>query len=162
MRKGSILNLNGEVVRVLSSFATEVVLEIVRTGNICIEPLTVVRRAAPTLPVPVPSDTARPKRHRRQVPYTLYLFHLGNDIYKIGITKNVQKRARSLKTGLLHHPILLERWHMPRDRAAMIEGAVKRHISRNGQCGTGGTEVFRSVTPRRAVGMVERIVQQTA
>lgn len=156
MRTGSVLNLNGEAVRVLSVFGSEVLLEIIRTRNVCVEPLKAVSFAPPTQYVqrsPEEGKTKRRKPTRSRI--SLYLLSLGNKTYKIGISKNLKKRMRKLQTALFDRPELVKSWDMACDHARASETAIKRQITECGWRGHAGTEVFQSVTHASALRMVE-------
>lgn len=88
----------------------------------------------------------------------IYMAQLGSDHVKIGRTRNVKNRMKSLQTAVPFAVRVLKTWKVATGDAARLETTVKHSFQKKFHQGGGGTEVFQMYKPDhgRAIKMIDR------
>ena len=165
---GDITRVNGRAVKVLSMFEKEVFLQFCDTGTTTLEKIAILDGLVPTRqtrvahpPTPQPPAPIKKKSKKKILESTfVYLFKVG-DIYKIGKTKNLEKRRKILSCASGTKISILKTWKFNKDTATKNESLVKRFLKDNTMlCEGGSTEHFHHPAGEKsAIRMISRIVQ---
>jgi hypothetical protein len=108
------------------------------------------------------SARGRPARHAGRA--FIYMAQVGEGHVKIGRTRNVAKRMKSLQTVVPSAVSVLKTWVVDADEASRLETAVKHTFHKQFAHAGGGTEVFQmsAIDHRRAMDMISRRARCTA
>lgn len=165
---GDVTRMNGRAVKVLNTFKKEVFLQFCDTGTTTLENIAILDGLVPTRqtrvarsPTPQPLPPAKKKTKKKNLESTfVYLFKVGT-IYKIGKTKNLEKRRKILSCASGTNISILKAWKFDKDAATQNESSVKRFLKDNTMlCEGGSTEHFHHPAGEKsAIRMISRIVQ---
>ncbi len=97
------------------------------------------------------SDEPKIYAARKPAKKQLYLLSLGNDYYKIGYSKNVNRRVKALKTGAIHNIQILKTQDISPDYITSYEAEKKKYFKHKFEQSEGGTEIFKIPSEKMAV-----------
>ena len=101
-------------------------------------------------------DATKTSRAPRSL--SIYMLKLGQDYYKIGFSKNVKNRIKSLKVGSLQKIVLIDQWKVAPSKARLAEKTIKDVFAEKFVRSDGGTEVFNIVNFKKALGIVKDVI----
>ena len=89
---------------------------------------------------------------------SIYMLDLGQDYYKVGFSKNVGNRIKSLKVGSLQKIVLIDEWKVAPSKARLAEKTIKERFAKQFVQSDGGTEVFYISNFKKALGIVKDVI----